>query len=200
VGRGWAVGGFVCTAAGFVLLAVSVVATRRLWFSGFVSEAGIGASAGPYRVGLWFAGAGLVLLAVALAGEVLGAAGLLAGAGVCSALSATFTCTAGCPLPPYEATTAADLLHAAVSILAIGAVALAMLAVAAWGRDPSLRRVSRVGAVVVLPLVTAVGIALLAVGRGQITGVLERVVLVGVTAWTLAMCLTAARRARPPSP
>lgn len=180
--------------AGAGLLTGSVVATRRLWFDGFVSEAGIGAQAGPYRLAIWLAALALVLLGGLLAGETVVGAGLLLVAGLAAALSSAVPCSAGCPLPPYESPTLSDLVHAGTSMLSVGAIALATVAVAYLGADPGLRRLSRLAAFVVIPLVAGVGVGLLAIGKGHVTGGFERATLVAVTAWTVAMCVQLARR------
>jgi len=192
------------TALGAALVFAAVVATRRLWFAGYVSEAGI--ASGLYRVGVVVLAAGLVLLAVAVLPAVPVAAWLLGAAGGLAAVSGAVTCSAGCPLPPYEPATVADVVHGAASALAVGACTLAMGAIAAarkdrsrwlWGAgdvDARWRRVSTVAFWVVGPLVAAAGTAMLTVGRGYVTGLLERTILLAVTAWLLATSALLTRR------
>jgi hypothetical protein len=158
-----------------------------------VSEAGVGAQAGSYRLGVASLGLGLLLLGVALAAILPSCAVLLGAGGVLAGLSSSVSCSAGCPLPPYQSPTTDDLVHAAASILAVGAIVLAMIALAAVAADPILRRVSRAAAWVVVPLLVVMGVAMLAVGRGHLTGLLERAVLLLATVWALTTCTHLAR-------
>jgi hypothetical protein len=183
-----------CTLAGTGLVAYCVTATRRLWFDGYVSEAGVGAEASGYLLGILGIGAGLVLAGGAVVRFLPLAAGLLAGAGLFAGVSGSVPCSAGCPLPPYETATTADLVHAGASILAVGTVALAMIALAlAPAVDALVRRVSRLAGYVIVPLIAAAGFAILGLGRGPLTGLLERTVLVLATLWTVVVCARAAR-------
>ena len=59
---------------------------------------------------------------------------LLAAGGVLTGLSGAVTCTAGCPLPPFEQPTVADLVHGGASVAATAAVVLAMVALAVSSR------------------------------------------------------------------
>jgi cytochrome bd-type quinol oxidase subunit 2 len=94
------------------------------------------------------------------------------------------SCTPGCPLPPYESPSPADLVHAAASASALTLAAIAMLLMArASDCHERLCRVSRVCARVTVPLLAAAGLAMLIVGRGYVTGVLERMALVASLAW-----------------
>ena len=114
-------------------------------------------------------------------------------AGALTAVSSRISCTASCPLPPYEHTTAQDLVHAGTSIAAIGLTVLAMLAVAATAADRVQKRVARIGAVVCTPILVALAITLLAIGRSTVTAVLERLGLVGVLGWVTACALLTLR-------
>lgn len=179
------------TAAGVALLAVSVVATRRLWFGGYVSEAGIPTepTAALYQAGMVSVAVGLVLLALAVANTVPAAGWLLVVSGAFSGVSGAMPCSEGCPLPPYEATTMADLVHAGASVVAVAGVTLAIGAVAiAAAADPRWRRLSGIAFWVVGGLVAAAAAAMLGIGRGHVTGLLERVILVATTAWLLYSC------------
>ena len=180
------------------LVVAAVVGTRRLWFGGYVSEAGVGAHAASYRLGIIGLGVGLVLLGFALAPSLPAVTVLLAGGGGLASLSGSVPCTEGCPLPPYESPTLPDLVHAGASILGVGAVVLAMIAIAVLAADSLLRQVSRVAVCVVVPLLAIMGIAMLAVGRGNLAGLLERAVLTLAATWALTMCvrLTLPRPAR----
>ncbi len=116
-------------------------------------------------------------------------AGLLVVAGGLGAVSASVSCTAGCPLPPYEHTTAMDLLHASASSLAIGLAAVAMLVIAATSADGPMRWCARVGFILTGPALVALGVCLLALGRATPTAILERVVLAEVLAWLIVTAI-----------
>jgi hypothetical protein len=205
----------LAAAAGGAAVGAALAGLPDPW-AGYVSEAGVPGSprAALYRAGLLGLSAALVLLAAALAGPARVAGALLLGGGLLGTLSAAVPCTPGCPLPPYQSTTAADLLHAGASALAVAAVVLAMLALAAVPqpcrpaiarlrhpaiarlrhpaiarlRHPAiarLRRGGRIGFAVTAPPVAALGLALLLLGRGPVTGLLERGVLALTFGWLL---------------
>jgi hypothetical protein len=187
----------LATATGAALLFAAVVTTRRLWFGGYVSEAGVASesNAGLYRAGVLTLAAGLVLLAVAVGSAVPAASLLLAASGLLAGVSGAVSCTAGCPLPPYEPTTVTDMVHAVASVLAVGGCALAMGAVGIATRVQSgWRRLSMVAFWVVGLLIGVAAVAMLGLGRGYATGLLERVILLLVTAWLLATSAYLARR------
>ena len=158
----------VLIGAGLVVSAL--VAAHRLWFGGYVSEAGVGPQAAAFRLGVIGLAVGLILLGVALAATLPEVTVLLAGGGLLASLSGSVSCSEGCPLPPYESPTPADLVHAVASILAVGVVVLAMIAIAVLAADPVLRQVSRVVAYAVVPLLAIMSAAMLAAGRGHLTG------------------------------
>jgi hypothetical protein len=82
-----------------------------------------------------------------------------------------------------------DLVHAAASVLAVGASSLAMGAVAIGPEaDVRWRRWSRLAFVVTGGLVALAAAAMLGLGRGYATGLLERVILAGSCVWVLATC------------
>ncbi|MCT2276213.1 DUF998 domain-containing protein [Micromonospora chalcea] len=180
----------VCLAAGVAAVTVAVVAGPGPGPVAYVSEAGITDSgyAGAYRIGIFSVAASLLLLAGALPPPGLrAAAGLLGVGAVATVLSGAVTCSEGCPLPPFEATTVADLVHGGASIAATAAVVLAMLVVLfSPVADQGLRRIAAVGAALALPVAAVVAAALLLVGRSALLGVSERVLLVVVAAWGLA--------------
>jgi hypothetical protein len=182
-----------CILAGASAVTVAVLAGPGPGFTGYVSEAGITGSdhAPTYRVGVYALAAGLLLLAAALPPALRVAAALLAAGGLGTALSGAVTCSTGCPLPPFERATVADLVHGGASIAATAAVVLAMVAVT-LARDAGarLRRLSALAAAVALPLCAAVGLAMLLVGRGTLVGVLERVVLAIAVLWGVAAATT----------
>ncbi|MEU4479582.1 DUF998 domain-containing protein [Micromonospora sp. NPDC023966] len=178
-----------CTVAGMVAVTVAVAAGPGPGLTGYVSEAGVTDSryAGAYRIGVLALAAALLLLAAALPPALRTAAALLVAGAAGTGLSAAVTCSTGCPLPPFEAATVADLVHGGASIAATAAVVFAMVAVLlspAAGR--ALRRVAAVGAALALPLSGAIGLAMLLVGRGGVVGVLERLLLTVAAGWGLA--------------
>ncbi|MEV0001941.1 DUF998 domain-containing protein [Micromonospora sp. NPDC050980] len=186
-----------CVVAGAVAVTVAVVAGPGPGPTGYVSEAGVTDSgyAGAYRIGIFTLATALLLLAGALPAAARAASVLLAASAVATALSGTVTCSAGCPLPPFEAATVADLVHGGASIAATAAVVFAMLAlVCSPASGPALRRVATVGAALALPLAGAVGLAMLLVGRGALVGVLERVLLTVTAAWGLTTAVLLSRR------
>jgi hypothetical protein len=200
----------VCAAAGGITLAVAVLATQGAWYAGYVSEAGVAGEPyrNAYRLGIFGMAAALLLLAAAvnrlavLPAVVLLASGLLAG------VSGTVSCSPGCPLPPFETPTAADLVHGGTSVAGVALCGLAVLLLALGRVDTDLRRVSRaaVGPVVALGIANAYGLAF--VGRGHLTGIAERVMLLVIVAWIVAAALSLAlvpsqrpgRRERSPHP
>jgi Protein of unknown function (DUF998) len=182
-------------AAGVVGAGGLLVAAVRGGVLGYLSEAGTpGApSARLYQLSIWALAVSLALLAVAARPAVRSAAVALLAAAPFAAVSGAVTCTAGCPLPPYEPSTGRDLVHAGASIAALSLFALAMLLVAAYAQSAPLRRVSRVGAAVGVPLLAASGVALLIAGRGVLTGVVERLALAALLGWLVAAAMLLAR-------
>ncbi|TDB73650.1 DUF998 domain-containing protein [Micromonospora sp. KC723] len=178
-----------CVLAGTVAVTVAVVAGPGPGLTGYVSEAGIAGSgyASTYRIGVFALAAALLLLAAALPPALWGAAGPLTVGAVCTALSGAVTCSDGCPLPPFETPTVADLVHGGASIAAVAATVLAMVVISCSPHaTPGLRRVARLGAAVALPLAGVVAVVLLTVGRGSLVGGLERLLLATAAGWGLA--------------
>jgi hypothetical protein len=178
-----------CAVAGAVAVTVAVVAGPGPGFTGYVSEAGIADSAHAltYRIGVLALAAALLLIGVALPAGVWAAPALLAIGAVCTAVSGAVTCSAGCPLPPFERATVADLVHGGASIAAIAAVVFAMVTLTVSGAAGRVvRRLAALAAALALPLCAAVGLAMLVVGRGTFVGVLERLILVLCVLWGLA--------------
>jgi len=184
----------MCAAVGGVTLIVAVLATQGAWYAGYVSEVGVAGEPyrDAYRLGIFGMAAALLLLAPAvnrlavLPAVVLLASGLLAG------VSGTVSCSPGCPLPPYESPTPADLVHGGTSVAGVALCGLAILLLALGRVDTDLRRLSRValGPVVVLGIANAYGIAF--VGRGHLTSIAERVMLLVIVAWIVAAALSLA--------
>ena len=106
-------------------------------------------------------------------------------------------CSAGCPLPPYEDATTADLVHGGASIIGVGLVALALAALGVWAGDRWLRWIGRLGAAVLIPLGLVIGTFMLAVGRGQATATLERTILAFAVLTSVAIGLRTAVRRTP---
>ncbi|MFC7484626.1 DUF998 domain-containing protein [Luedemannella flava] len=183
---------------GGTLFVGAVLADQGVWYAGFVSEAGVPGQGfrAPYVVGLFGVGVALVCLAGAL--RVLAAlpALAIAAGGLLASTAAAVPCSPGCPLPPYETPTGQDLVHAGAAVAGAGLCALAVLLLALRRRDDVTRRVSRValGPVVVAGVATLYGLAF--VGRSTFTGTAERVLLVLIIAWTVALAV-GLRRARP---
>lgn len=141
----------------------------------------------------------------------------LAVAAPLAATSGAVPCTTGCPLPPYESASHQDIAHAVASIggFALAAVAMVVLALpsvtvrvpagtaSARGSDAALARAgtptgnrlrtaSRLGAGLAVPLLAAAGLAMLIVGRGLLTGALERAAVVASLGWLVAAAATLA--------
>lgn len=175
--------------AGGALVAVALAASADPWTGGYVSEAGVAGypQAAAYRSGILVISLGLVLLSAGLTRLVMVAGLLIAAAGVLGGVSASVRCSAGCPLPPYEQPTAADLVHGGASIAAVAFVALAML-VTAMRANP-LTRLSRWWFAATAPLLAALGVALLTVGRSTFTAGLERIALIAVLGWLIAAAI-----------
>ncbi|MEU9506518.1 DUF998 domain-containing protein [Micromonospora sp. NPDC048170] len=186
-----------CVVAGAVMVTVAVVAGPGPGLTGYVSEAGVtdSAYAPAYRIGVFALAVGVLLLAAALPPVLRAAAALLGAGSVFALVSGAVACSAGCPLPPFERATTADLVHGGASILAVAAVVLAMLATTFTLAAPSaLRRLAAVAVVVALPLAGATAVALVTVGRGSLIAVLERLLLLVAVLWGAATATTIALR------
>ncbi len=185
-----AAGAVVGLVVGAVTVTVAVVAGPGLAAAGYVSEAGTDTYplAGAYQIGVYALAAGLVLLAAALVRLVRVAAALLVTAGFFIALSGAVTCSAGCPLPPFEPATTADLVHGGAGVAGAAAFVFAIVATAVSATVPPVpRRLSVLAAGLTLPLAVTVALAMLLVGRGALIGVLERVVLVAAAVWAVVI-------------
>jgi hypothetical protein len=157
--------------------------------AGYVSESGVPGAphALLYRITLLLLACAAAAAALALR-PVAALAALALGLAVPGLLvSGAVPCSTGCPLPPYEHATTADLVHAGASIAATGLCALAMLAAATWCSDRWVRLASRVAVAVTVPAGTAMLAGLLLSGRTVLTGVLERVLLAACLGWVAAV-------------
>ncbi|MEV6816367.1 DUF998 domain-containing protein, partial [Micromonospora sp. NPDC051296] len=96
--------------AGTAAVTVAVVAGPGPGLTGYVSEAGVADSgyAWTYRIGVFALAAALLLVAAALPAVLRVAAALLTFGSLATLLSGAVTCSAGCPLPPFERATVAD--------------------------------------------------------------------------------------------
>jgi hypothetical protein len=204
-----------------VAICVATAATGTGY--GYVSEAGAPGAPlrGTYRAGILGVAAALALLAAALrplARDALardpfvrittpGSLSLWAGvlalttAAPLAATSGVVACTPGCPLPPYESPSQVDLVHALASIGGLGfaAVAMMLLAIGPPEAGSRLRLASRLGAGLTVPLLAGAGLAMLIVGRGLVTGALERAALAVALGWLVAAAVTLATTRPPPA-
>ncbi|MEV4343806.1 DUF998 domain-containing protein [Actinoplanes sp. NPDC049596] len=129
--------------AGALTMLLSLAAAPGSWLTGYVSEAGTATMpyAIPYRAGLVLLAAGVALLGAALRLPLTSPA-LFAAAGL-AAVSGLVPCSNQCPLPPYEPTTLADVVHAGATILGMLTLALAMTSVWYAATRPSADPPSR---------------------------------------------------------
>jgi hypothetical protein len=191
--------GYPATAALTGLLAIIglAVSVAPSGVDGYVSEAGVPGSGLEqlYRLSVLAVAGSAALLAAALRSPHALAALALTIAAPAIGLSAVVSCTPGCPLPPYEPTTPADLAHAAGSLIGVTFCALAMLALArqSTGR---LRRLSIAAIALSWPFLIATGAAIVFIGRGPITGTLERIGLTTCLLWIVTTALTLPKRIR----
>ena len=180
-------------AAGAVVMLVALAAAPGSWLLGYVSEAGTAGQpyAIPYRWGLGLLALGVASLSAAnllrppsagrsrLIAALLGLAAVLAGA------SSAVPCSNQCPLPPFEPTTVADVVHTAASIVGMVLLAGAMLAIALADTDPMQRRLAAVAVALAVPLGGALGLTMLLDGRGALGATLERALLVVAVSWLI---------------
>jgi hypothetical protein len=216
--RAVAVASGLAIAVGAVAMTVALVAAPGPWTGGYVSEAGVTGmpAATAYRSGLVLLAAGVVALGAAVsalpsgsASVVMGgrrvvrvdgrvAAILLVAAGLLAAASGTVPCSASCPLPPFEAASATDLVHGGSSILGMAALAFAMVAMAlAPGLRPALRAWATAGAVATFPLAAVMAVVMLFVGRSPMGASTERIMLVVTVGWLIGAAALAAGRPAP---
>ena len=237
-----ALAALVCAVFAAVAIGFASAATGAY---GYVSEAGAPDAPlrGLYRAGVLGIAAALAFLAVAIRESArrtqllrstapgspsrwavvsgLAVVPALVAAVPFAVVSATVSCTPGCPLPPFESASHSDIVHALASIGGFGLAAGAMLLLAVdsmvdsgtagvdpdatrrRGRSPGPRErqaarlgpASRVGAALLLPLLAATGLAMLVIGRGLLAGLLERAAIVVALAWlgTVAAILATTR-------
>jgi len=204
--------GRVAAAAGVTVLVgaltmlTGLVAAPGPWTAGYVSEAGTTGMplAVAYRWGLVALAVGVGLLGRVLRGDSRPVAVLLGIAAVLAAASGVVPCTSGCPLPPYEPTTVADVSHTVASVVGMVVLTGAMALVALSRTfDAALRRLAATAVVVIVPLGAALGLSMLLAGRGQLSATLERAALVVAVSWlvgTSAVAATVPRTRHEPRP
>ncbi|MET8148112.1 DUF998 domain-containing protein [Actinoplanes sp. NPDC049668] len=184
--------------AGLLIMLFALVAAPGSWLLGYISEAGTPGLplATPYRFGLVLLAAGAGLLGLALRRRSRLVAQLLGGAAAFAATSGAVPCSGGCPLPPFEPTTAGDVVHAAATIVAALLVVGAMVTVAlSPALRPAVRRLAAAAAALIVPLGAALGAVMVLAGRVPAGAALERlVVLVGV-GWVVGTAVLTARGA-----
>lgn len=188
---------------GALVMLASLVGAPGSWLTGYVSEAGTTGQpyAMPYRWGVVVLALGVALLGAAFAEQPAGrsrsplVAVLLAATALMAATSGVVTCSDGCPLPPFEPTTTADVVHTGAGVAGMALLAVAMLVVALCDPRPLLRRMAVAGAACTVPIGLAMGAGMLLSGRGPLVSVLERLLLTVTVTWLIGT--SAATVARP---
>ncbi|GIM92237.1 DUF998 domain-containing protein [Paractinoplanes toevensis] len=172
------------------LMLYALIAAPEPWWQGYVSEAGAAGHpyAMVYRLGLVLLAAGVALLGRALRRARL----LLLVAAVLAGTSSAVPCTDRCPLPPYEPTTPADLVHTGASILGMAVLAGAMALTWKAAARPAIRRLTAAALTLTLPLSAVFGLTMLLAGRGTTGALLERILLVVAVSWLVGTALLTA--------
>jgi hypothetical protein len=117
------------------------------------------------------------------------AATLLVAAAVLAGTSAVVPCSNQCPLPPFEPTTLADVIHTAASIVGMVLLAAAMVVVALADLRTAQRRLAVVAVAGTVPAGGALGLTMLFAGRGALAAGLERLLLVIAVSWLIGTSL-----------
>jgi len=185
----------LCAVAGITVLAVAVLGSQGISYRGYVSEAGVVGQPHwiEYRLGIFSLAVALVLLAAAMRSRYRPAAVLLVVSGLLAGGSGSVSCSEGCPLPPFETPTVQDLVHGGTSIVGVGLSALAILVLAVFGPEGQLRLVSRVAIAPIVLAGLANAYALIFIGRSELTGAVERLLLILIVAWCVAVAAALAR-------
>jgi hypothetical protein len=173
--------------SGAILMVIALVAAPGPWSTGYVSEAGTAdrSFAVAYRIGVIVLAAGVALLSLAVHRPAPLAAALLGLAAGLAAISGSVACTSRCPLPPFEPTTVADVVHATAAVAGMVTLAAAMGAIMLSSADRALRRLAAAGAVMIVPTGVALGLTMLFLGRSTLGSVLERVLLTIAISWLI---------------
>ena len=193
--------------AGAMIMLAALIGAPGSWLTGYVSEAGTASQpyAAAYRAGLLVLALGVGLLGAAFAEQPHARPGfprrpgalvatLLAASALMAATAGVVSCSDRCPLPPFEPTTVADVVHTAAGIAGIALLAVAMLVVAVLDPRPVLRRLAVAGAAGTVPLGVALGLTMLFAGRGPLGAVLERVLLVVAVSWLVGAAVATVRQ------
>jgi hypothetical protein len=114
---------------------------------------------------------------------------LLLAAAVLAGTSSIVPCRNQCPLPPYEPTTPADIVHTAASILGMAGLAAAMAVTWSTAVRPASRRLTGAALTLTVSLGAALGLTMLFAGRGTTSAVLERILLVVAVSWLVGTAL-----------
>jgi uncharacterized protein DUF998 len=189
-----AAAGALAVTGGAVAMLVALVALPGPWWQGYVSEAGTSGQphAVAYRWGLLCLALGVGLLGGALRPTARLVPACLLAAAVMAGTSGVVPCSAGCPLPPYETTTIASVVHTAASITGLVVLAAAMATTALTGPGSTTRRLAAGAVALTVPLGAALGLTMLLAGRGTLGAVLERLVLVVAVSWLVGTGLLTA--------
>jgi hypothetical protein len=186
-----AAGSGLAVLVGALTMLVTLVAAPGSWLAGYVSEAGTAGRpfAVAYRCGLILLAMGVGLLAAAF-GRIPAIGAVLGLAAVLAATSGAVPCSSGCPLPPFEPTTVADVVHTAAGIAGMVSLAAAMAAVAMTRvLRPATRRLATCAAALTVPLGGFLGLIMLFVGRGDLGALLERLLLFVAVSWLIGTAL-----------
>lgn len=116
-------------------------------------------------------------------------------AAVLGAVSGAVPCSHQCPLPPYEPTTVADVVHAAASVVGLVMLAVAMAAMWFSADGRIVRWLAGAAVLPMVPLGATLGVIMLAAGRVTAGAVLERLVLLIAVVWLTGVALLTARAA-----
>jgi hypothetical protein len=181
VAAAWAV------ASGAILMVIALVAAPVPWTTGYVSEAGAAGRpfAMAYRIGVIVLAGGVALLGLAVHRQTPLAAALLGAAAALAAISGSVACTSQCPLPPFEPTTVADVVHAIAAIAGMVTLAGAMASIMLSSVERALRRLAALGVATTVPAGAALGLAMLFLGRSPLVAALERVLLAIAISWLI---------------
>jgi hypothetical protein len=187
----------LATLAGATIMLVALVAAPGPWLQGYVSEAGTGSQphAHAYRWGLILLAFGVLLLALSILrlgrgapsprafALLRGTAALLGVAAMLAATSGAVPCSNRCPLPPFEPTTAMDVVHTAASIAGMAVLAAAMALTGLAPVRRAIRGLAAVAVVCTVPLSAGLGLTMLLVGRGPVAATAERALLFVAVSW-----------------
>jgi hypothetical protein len=104
-------------------------------------------------------------------------------AALLAATSGAVPCSNRCPLPPFEPTTAMDVVHTAASIAGMAVLAGAMALTALAPVRRAIRGLAAVAVVCTVPLSAGLGLTMLLAGRGPVAATAERALLFVAVSW-----------------